>query len=933
VESELPTTPGHRYQLNYSVRGPCAAGWWNGDIDPLSRRARDLLGGNDGAFINGATNSALRYVGPDSLFLAGMITSGAPGFPDIATKIELGDPPNLRFTNSFTIEGWVRPIAQTNSHILDLLALGDEEAIIEQIFFRGDSRNCRDPYYLALEQSAPDTFGLLFHIEGERDTDCGLTIEAEDVVNVAQWQHIAAVFESGILLNNNPPARNQVRLYLNGQRMTNIISHPIESPVDGFTGRSPFRDLDPAFSPGVTIGNRSRGGASEPFRGNIDELSVYARALTEPEIAAIAAVGRAGKFDRVVPPALSLAKVSVQLDGDQKDVGYGDNSAWTQRGFTFTALRTNVVLRLQSLLPGSQVDTVTLTEVPSALNFQPEEPLSQLNGQDAFGEWRLEIWDNRVGATNNNPQLDDWQLTFQLPPENPPPVVSLTHCVPYVNTLPPNGIQYFIVDVPQWATMATNILAFAEERFTTNPLPVTVLFNQTNFPVLTNLALIGPTSSGSSLMTASTNSVPPLLVGQTYFLAVTNPNPIAVTFSLGVCFDVVTLANCEPATNFVVGTAGIPRYFQFDMPTNGAPPGFPPLEATFWLTGASSNLTVVLSQQLPLPDLGHYDYISVRPCTNDEILLVVTNSTPFPIQTNRWYVGIFNSTATNVPFTVTACYSTNYPTIIPLTNAVPYTAALGSTYAAPPGPPRWFFFEFSVTNQVNGLLFELYNLSGDADLVLQRDVPPGQAPYFDGSFQLDTDPEQIVVRAGPDLPDLRGNWLLGVYNNETTNVAYTIRATMPSTNGLLVSALPIIITLSPLPATNGNLIQWDSVVGETYFIRFSRSLFPPDWMIIGTVLATTPCSTFVVPSASGFAQVIQGNPNNVIAQPVLTIQLLPPNQVRISWSTAFPGYTLQSAPSPLGPWMNAGLAVLNLGSEYVAIDTIGASPKFYRLFK
>ena len=165
-------------------------------------------------------------------------------------------------------------------------------------------------------------------------------------------------------------------------------------------------------------------------------------------------------------------------------------------------------------------------------------------------------------------------------------------------------------------------------------------------------------------------------------------------------------------------------------------------------------------------------------------------------------------------------------------------------------------------------------------------------------------------------------------------MAYTIRATTPSTNGLLVSALPIIITLSPLTPPRGVLIQWDSVVGETYFVRFSRTLFPPNWTIIGTVVATTPCSTFELPpGSSGFAQVVQGTPNNVIVQPVLTIQLLPPNQVRISWSTAFPGYTLQSAPSPLGPWMNTGLPVLNLGSEYVAIDTIGASPKFYRLFK
>src|SRR5207245_1219371 len=177
------------------------------------------------------------------------------------------------------------------------------------------------PYYLALEQSDPNTFGLLFHIEGAHDTDCGLTLEAEDIVTAAQWQHVAAVFESGILINNPPARTNQLRLYVNGQRMTNVITHPTETfPADGFTGKSPFRDLDPAFSPGVAIGNRSRGEASEPFRGNIDELSVYARALTDPEISAIAGVGRAGKFDRVVPPALRLSKVSVRLHVAKKDV-------------------------------------------------------------------------------------------------------------------------------------------------------------------------------------------------------------------------------------------------------------------------------------------------------------------------------------------------------------------------------------------------------------------------------------------------------------------------------------------------------------------------------------------------------------------------------------------------------------------------------------
>src|SRR5207247_2216791 len=35
VSCNLPTVPGHKYQLNYSLRGPCSVGWWNGAIDPL----------------------------------------------------------------------------------------------------------------------------------------------------------------------------------------------------------------------------------------------------------------------------------------------------------------------------------------------------------------------------------------------------------------------------------------------------------------------------------------------------------------------------------------------------------------------------------------------------------------------------------------------------------------------------------------------------------------------------------------------------------------------------------------------------------------------------------------------------------------------------------------------------------------------------------
>jgi hypothetical protein len=663
----------------------------------------------------------------------------------------------------------------------------------------------------------------------------------------------------------------------------------------------------------------------------MDEVTVYARALTAPEIAAIAAAGSFGKSAFSLPPGQSLAELQVSVDGASLGVAYGDNSQWTTHTVEFTALDANAVLVLQSLLPGTLVDGITLSEVPSELYYLPEVSLADIYGQDTYGVWTLEIWDNRAGPATNIAQLLQWELNFGLAPSNPPPVISLTHGIPYTNSLPANSIQYFVVQVPQWATLATNALEFAVQAHTSNPLPVTVLFNQTGYPSLTDLALIGPAPSGTVVL--ATNTTPPLVLGQTYYLALSNPNSVPVTFTLGVWFDITTLANCQLTTS-VVGPAGIPRYFQFDAPTSGLSNGVPPQAVAVWLSGANSNLTLVVSEHLPLPDLNHYDYISDQPGTNNEIVMLVTNATPFPIQTNRWYMGVYNTTATNVAFSLQACVRANSPVIIPLTNGVPFVVSSGaSAFAAPPGPPQQFFFDFIVTNSVSGVLFELYNLSGDADLVLQQDGPPTMAPYFDGSFFPGTAPEQIVLRTSSALPDLRGYWYLGVYNNELFNVAYTIRAVLPDSDGLLVSSQPFRVALAPLNPPQGLLLSWNSVTGEHYFVQYTASLAAPvTWTQIAFVTATTPLTTYeVLPvaNAPAFFRIVQV-PS---ALPTLKIRTAPPNQVRLSWNTAYVGYTLQSKVGLLGTWANAGLTVSTVGSENVAFDTFGPVTKFYRLIK
>ena len=282
VQCLLPTTPGQRYQLSYNLRGPCAVGWWNGSVDPLSQRAQDLISGNNGAFLYGATNVAAWVCGrPGVLFHWTDRTSASAGpdiFPedtdDPSSKIELADPPQLQFTNAFTIEGWINPLP----------ANGTTEATYcgtELIFFRGypeplDCGGLGDPYWLALEPTTDATrYDLHFHIAnaytGNLSADVLTTNSPVQLGGGSNggWWHIAAVFDkpfTNITAVSNGTnvvtiTTNALRLYLNGVCV-----------ATNYTTLSPYQDLDPSRSPGVTIGNRSAYDWSEPFYGSMDEL-------------------------------------------------------------------------------------------------------------------------------------------------------------------------------------------------------------------------------------------------------------------------------------------------------------------------------------------------------------------------------------------------------------------------------------------------------------------------------------------------------------------------------------------------------------------------------------------------------------------------------------------------------------------------------------
>lgn len=203
--------------------------------------ANDSYGYNNGTLYNGVT------------FAPGKVGQ-AFDFDGQSARISVEDDASLKITSSLTIETW-----------LNVRSADDAGFIL----FRGDNRPGLDPYVLAIEPGSL----LRFHIESLTEG-----VDLDTPITLNQWHHVAAVLED---------ATNTMRIYIDGTLVAQEL-----------TSVRPFRDLDPGSVPGIGIGNH--GGYPDtpydyPYDGLIDELSLYNRALTGAEIAAIYHAGSAGK--------------------------------------------------------------------------------------------------------------------------------------------------------------------------------------------------------------------------------------------------------------------------------------------------------------------------------------------------------------------------------------------------------------------------------------------------------------------------------------------------------------------------------------------------------------------------------------------------------------------------------------------------------------
>ncbi|MEP6662177.1 MAG: S8 family serine peptidase [Verrucomicrobiota bacterium] len=318
--------------------------------------------------------------------------------------------------------------------------------------------------------------------------------------------------------------------------------------------------------------------------------------------------------------------------------------------FTVPVGQTNLTLRFIDLSPSGGVavdaiiDNIQLPSQHSDPNYyQPEEPLSNLIGQNSQGDWRLEIWDNRAGQPLGAAVLRSWQLNLNFASTNAL-AGTVTNGMPMTNTVSGAEIKYFIVDVPLFATTATNVL------ISTTGGPLNLWFNQNQLPLgnpaFGDVTLLSSVVNGTKVLT--TTSFPTLQPGERYYLGVQNVSAAQTnSFTLTVTFDSTNnLVNVTPLMNAIPLSTNLPlatsiEYFQYDL-TNSVS------NIVFEVRNLSGDADMV-ERLNRLPTQAVYEYSSTAGGTNNELITI-----PFPVP-GRYYLGVYGFFPTNaITYTIIA---------------------------------------------------------------------------------------------------------------------------------------------------------------------------------------------------------------------------------------------------------------------------------------
>jgi subtilisin-like proprotein convertase family protein len=806
----IPTVVGQTYALTNLYRGPGLVDWW-----PFEGDANDIIGTNNGTIIGTLTNVS-GVVGQGFMF-NGTTT-------ETNSVINFGATAGNFGTNDFTIDYWMNT---TNAPALGPMAFLTKRA------------ECGGGNFLEIEvgYSIPDVPGFLnlqLNDNGAGGTGKlgGLTSTFQ--VNDGLWHHVA--WERRSISSSN----STLSLYVDGKLN---VSANYQFVVNLDNAAPLLMGYSPCEAPGA-----EPSGQVYNYDGAVDEFDLWNRALTDVEVAAIYSAGTNG-VGKATPVSI-FPNIQYQINGAAitNVIAPASSAIWFTNTLFFTAVSNATTVTLQGNPLGMLLDDFILTGPTNANYVLPEESLAALNGQNPYGCWTLDVWDTRADSSApTNGTLLSWNMQMTVSATNVNLIV-LTNGIGYTNgAVPGNSIAYFAFDVPANANYVTNSLS----NCSTN---LNLLFNQAALPTgtqpgdFTLLANV-PTNGGVAVLTNDAPA-PSFVRGARYFLGVQNTNAGAATFTIEAETDqpktnAILLLNTIPYTNTITNSS-VAQYYYFPVPTNA-------VLASFEIINPTNEINLFVGNTLPLPDNNNYAYAASYAGTNDEAIVVstnsivgTTNSMPVPLTPGNWYLAVYNYSATTstnpVTYQVVASYVTNGGIdIIPLTNGVAYTNGV-----ATPGPALTNFYSFTMTNSSPSVRFIVTNVAGgNVDLIARDGAFPTPQQMTLGSFNSGTIPQVVTIVTNSVLPSLNGTWYLGVPNNAAGNVHYTISATtgVPGTNSYPAVVFSGLSAPSP---TNGFTMNWQSVPGAGYEVDLTTNLSA--WITATNFTATNTITTFTDPT-------------------------------------------------------------------------------------
>jgi len=592
------------------------------------------------------------------------------------------------------------------------------------------------------------------------------------------------------------------------------------------------------------------------------------------------------------------ARISVSSSGGEgltitDDIGGScTNLMWRETNFLFTATSASTALTLTDLgsdaangFGGLYLDTFVVTQIDSKVErgiyYQPEEPITEkpfgkLVGENGFGPWTLEIWDNRLGMAATNSLLA-WKLNITFVNTNPP-TTRLTNGLAFCSTLRPDETAYFLIDAPISAGAATNVVTASED--------VNLLYNAVGLPTgqeppdtffFTDepggTAVID--GGGWNSFDANGNFLggafsPQIRPGRRYYLAVQNRFPGTNAFCLRVEFDdtsgtLVPITPINPTnvnrclTGFLT-TNGV-SYYSFDVSTNA-------LGAEFSISNiVGGDVNLYVKRGLPVPRLPNQFFAkSDNPGTTPEFIQVADfTGTLLP---GRWYLAVVGASGTP---SYDVCAREIPGQVIPL--------ATNSCFANTVSTNSAQYYSVVISSNAIQADFLTTLANGNVDLFISTNVmqllliSPTNAMFARTNAPSGNELIQLSVFDTNALLT-PGTWYLAVVNKDTRPVDYTVCVREFTTNInyiTLISGVPHMAQVGVLASNRVGFYRFDvspdalQAVFETFgtdgdvdlYIRSGFPLPPPGTNQFNFASTNTP-------SGDEWIALVRGDTNRLL---------------------------------------------------------------------